>query len=807
MGYALALLGALLPAVQGSEVAELELGLAGPQPFVLHATLPVPPGTEHPGDGVSPFAVRTPTGEIVLAQTEVVSRYARSADGADVVELVARVPGNPGASAGDRARYDVLLQPHAQPAPPHVPTRLDLAFGPDGVPPIVQSFIAGPVSAYLYAEDVFGNIYLVDLLDGKRGRAITRYGATTAQLRMYDVLRPLLPKTGPSGTLPHLFGVHTYARTWSDEAVIGLDLRLHNGHDGYDQSDPLDDPLGAVWFRRLDVLLPTTWAVQFDVADPAQTPPLVLGAWTAWSIVAPRADGKPHYAPHQAQMSRRLVLSTAAATGRARDLLDHRGLAFARPDATGVAGTPWSWWNPATARYFPQRHRMPELGFLDSAALRGSLAAAFDVTRGYLLSGQGIGTYPVKANRLGWAHPYGVYYGGMTGGAGILLYEGVETLAGASNEGYRNHLLVHRMQSERQENVLYHRDGTPTRLELWLAGGTTNPHLPMAFYMTLLSGSSGDPFGFGSAPSFQASFVGANGLAPDYQAELDSFQPHDLEHLVRFTRTAKALVWLGNDALARDDLAMQAELARMSYIEYPSSAGGQVSSGTLLSDQLSVQANPAKGLSFGRAEGWTIDTVLAVYAGADDAWRARMRPWLDAIVQMVADGQIACSGFIQASQQPKFLDSQFRVRQAFEHSIVEHALWGLRETVYRDESPGHAALLRDVLIDALYSMISPESWSPALNGPWWHAAVGPPNVALPAYCGNQPADGHSTFIDTTQAWSSFAYGYELTNDPLFLQRASEMIGGDLYARLAQKGTNNIGNSAALVALVEQLLGP
>ena len=42
---------------------------------------------------------------------------------------------------------------------------------------------------------------------------------------------------------------------------------------------------------------------------------------------------------------------------------------------------------------------------------------------------------------------WGVAYGGMTGGLGIVIADGVETAYATSADGYRHAQLVHRMQS------------------------------------------------------------------------------------------------------------------------------------------------------------------------------------------------------------------------------------------------------------------------------------------------------------------------------------------------------------------------
>jgi hypothetical protein len=67
------------------EVAVFELGAPGEGTFILHGTLPLPEHVFPNGDGTDAFQVVDSNGVVVTAQTEIVSRYPNSADGADVV--------------------------------------------------------------------------------------------------------------------------------------------------------------------------------------------------------------------------------------------------------------------------------------------------------------------------------------------------------------------------------------------------------------------------------------------------------------------------------------------------------------------------------------------------------------------------------------------------------------------------------------------------------------------------------------------------------------------------------------------------
>jgi hypothetical protein len=117
-------------------------------------------------------------------------------------------------------------------------------------------------------------------------------------------------------------------------------------------------------------------------------------------------------------------------------------------------------------------------------------------------------------------------------------------------------------------------------------------------------------------------------------------------------------------------------------------------------------------------------------------------------------------------------------------------------------------MTRDVLVDSLYGFISDMAWSSG-NGPWRYTGVGPIDVTLPIWCSGAQMPGDAVTpndYETYQDWSSFAYAYEITGDPIFLERAHVQYGstGILLNRLMNSGTDNIENRSALLALMQHL---
>jgi hypothetical protein len=778
----------------GDTVGTFELAAPTLADFVLRGTLPVPPRTFPSGDGLVPLQVVDSDGSLVPAQVEIVSRYPAEADGADVVEVLAHVHTPSGTAPGDRIRYDVVYQPH--PADPFLPD------------PDVRALLSAPGSLLLRTRDVFGNLYTADLLsDARSGDGslrVLRNGSEAVQVATHASLLPVVPVGGPTGTLPHLMGVHAYVTKWADEPFFSLDLRIHDAHSGLDPADPGDDALGKLYFDSLELSVPDGWSVFNAFPDPWLDLPYVEGAARVFPIVKPISTGQMHVMPAMSQFQRRLVVVKDGLEARALACLREEGLGFCRAGPSPSGGELWSWWNPDTARYFPQRHRLPSLDHVGLGWLRGADAADLGVRSAQVLSGS-TGPWPAQSPGLGWAHPWGITAGGMVSGLEIDLYEGVTTACAASNAGYRLAQLVHRMLSDRQPNVLFDADGRPTRMEEWVAHSPQGDVLPIWWFGGPLLWAA-DPFGITTSPSFQRDAVAAQGRRPDWEQALLDYERIDAEHLIRYTRMAKVLAWLGNDALGKDDLRAQAEGVRLGYNMYRQDhyPQGIISTG-MYADRLYVDWRPGWGFSYGRAEGWGLDTMCASYSLGEPGWRALVRPWFDLVIDLLRDGQMDCTGIIQASYLGNVFNGQYRCRQSIEAAIVENAVVGMRESVFRGESAVKVTETNGVLERTLHAMISPLVWDSTDHGPWSMIADGPADTGLAPYCTYWPPDGNYNTADHYQVWSSYAYAYEITHDARFLDKAAEAMGGtDLQAMCQAMGANEIQNRAALLALVQTL---
>ncbi len=797
------------PLATGAVVTELETRSPSEATFVLRGTIPVPPGIYPRSDGLGAFTIHDFDGTPLETQTEIVGRYPNDADGADVVEVLARVRRNPTYAQGSQVRYEVRNTPRPARTAPGTAGVQDLSQGPEALAPIVQGFLADPLAIEITAYDCFGNAYVVHPLDGTGVARRMRYGTVQTELCVYQTMVPVQPVAGAQGTLPHSFGVHAYVSTFTGDEIVGLDLRLHDGHSGLDPGSALDDPLDTLYFQRIDVTVPDAFTVEQDFADPLFGATTIVNGRRTVSLVEPNADGTMHVMRWQGQMHRRLFLASAADRVKALSYLeDGTGLGFCvRGTDPSDGHAYWSWWNRGTARYFPQRYQLPSLDHVGAANLRSTLRGTYDWIRDHLVNGTGDGTYPIVVGNLGWSHPYGVAYGGMTGGSEIHISDGIESAESASTHGLVAVRATHRMQTDRQRTALYDLDGEPTAVEEWVLNGPNGPYVPFEHYV-LPNLALSDPFGVSSAPQFQIQYVEGTGREPAYYATYMSYDPYDYQHFVRYTRSAKVLAWLSNDSLAKDDLRMQAETFHLSYHTYANNSGGGAQANGMKAAMDFVSAVPGVGLPFGRGEAWGFDCAAAAFSSADVAWRAKTRPWFEDLAELVSDGQGACNGFLQATVTPKFFSGMYRGRQEIEQAISENMLQGVRESVFRGNDAARSDLVRDVLADSLYAFVSSMAWPSGQSAPASLTAVGPLDPTLGVWCSfSKMPSGGWTGLENYQNWSSFAYAYEITGDSFFLTKATQESGGGvLLSNLEQDGTNNLPNRAALLALAQRLSG-
>jgi len=798
--------GDYTPPSAGTTVGRFETVATDSQFFLLRGTLPLPAGALTDANATSPYAVLDWDGDVAWTQLEKVSRYPSSSQGYDVVELIAKVELPPGTTPGDRITYDVVtVGSGTSLAHPANTANSVLLAETTGLPTVVSDLINDPNSIMITSRDVFGHTYAQFPLDPSNARELKKYGPMQTELRTFGMMEPIAPVSGNSGTLPHMWGIHSYISTLQGEPVVLMNLRFNNGVIDA-TGDTNDDPVGKFYFDEIAVQVPPGWSVVQEFEDPGMGNVTTGGGYVKHQIVGELSGGKLHVFPSQGQMVRRIALCPNTVTDRARQILEEEGRAFCkRGEANGNEF--YSWWNESTARYFPQNFPLPSLEHNGLSTIRSRLVDDFNEYRGYHQTGTGAGNWPVKDGRFGWAHCWGVSYGGMTGGVEIHIFDGIRTAEAASIEGYRSFELHHRMLHDRHPVALYKPDGTHVRIQDVLVSASPKDYMPLSLF---IGPTSGDHFGFNNAsPEFQRTAVANQGKKPSYEDALLGYGYILGTHLIRATRSSKVLAWLGNDSMAKDDLFMQAELARMTHHRYPINTNGALSGSSMAYDAWYTETYPNNGYEFQRHEGWYADTMAAAYAMQTPAWRTEAKPWFEDFVKTAQAGQVSCSGLLYAKVNNKVLDAKYRGAQAYETSIANNGLVGIMETVLRGADTTHTAILSDVLTNFYQGFVSAQAWNYTLEAPYTMYAMGPTSDTAAVWCDASqiPSDGFSSGVSRYQTPSTLGYAYWHTGDTYFLDRAAAMFGGtDPLYELETQWLQNPENEAAALSAAQRWAG-
>jgi hypothetical protein len=821
--------------VELQTVAKMEVTLPARSPFVLHGTLPIPKGV-YPTDGArSPFAIvsHDAAHSLVPVQVEIVSRYPTGE--ADVIEITARVERDAQEQPGTQAAYSVVLRARDAGGDPAVPE----AGAELAVTPRVRQLLARDQRGRfgLRTRDVYGNAYWAELTGNAEDPSfgslrLVKSGPVVRTRRVYATMVPI-PHDKPLGPpLAHMMGVHAYITERAEDDCVSLDLRLNNGAiAGSRDVHDLEITLGIVYWRSVELVIPSGWSAVSQVGDPFLGTPYDEPGVRVIPIVRPYPDGKLHMMGPQAQFERRLALVPDALPGaqpeaqpggqpggglgararrqalgpeaRAKEELSNAGLAFCMR-AEGL----WSWFDPRTARYFPQRDLLASVDFFKrngksgKAAVRAMEAGELAEYRQAIETG-GVHGYYVTTPVMGWAHPWFVKEQGSPGGEGIAMFEGYYAAAAAARDGVSRLELLHRMNVSRQPEAAYDRFGDPVGYHQWLRA---DGRIPFDFRTN--GGIFMPPFLLpckrGPAASDQVRFVVAHDLRPPYDIgqpylpeekggsvldrseNLLAWWPHDDQHMVRYTKNTKALVWLANDALAKDDLVLSAELYHLMKHESPHVEASWSHGVTLKVWEDVVKKHPHQGVLLGREDAWGIDAMCAAYSVTDPAWRAANRAWFDRMSQLMLDASMS-NGMIQRFINIRLLgNTKYAVMQTFEALFLMHAIRCMNESVFRgvDEPRRHAT--EDLVVRGLDYLMwgrpwqrGPNSWQPDpahptlfLNGPRQGIAVAlNDDYATPPFCdaghwgpNYMPEDGFGSGIEIFHVWLPLDYAQEITNE-------------------------------------------
>ena len=102
------------------------------------------------------------------------------------------------------------------------------------------------------------------------------------------------------------------------------------------------------------------------------------------------------------------------------------------------------------------------------------------------------------------------------------------------------------------------------------------------------------------------------------------------------------------------------------------------------------------------------------------------------------------------------------------------------------------------------------AWTVGEPGPWNWTAVADSDDDSITYCSlaDMPAEWHETENELHLLWSSHAYAWEATGDPVFFQKLQdETYGGeDPLPNLLEQGLSHIENKAGLIGRLQKLAG-
>lgn len=787
----------------GRVVAEISLAAPEDQVFILEATLPVPPGTYMAGQTRIPLAYMVGRNE-VTTQLEVVSWYPDPEDGADVVELIGRVQRPDGAQPGDEIEFSVV--------------ETDLTSQPFVASQHVDRLLTTPGALRLTANDLHGNGYSVDLLAkvraGDNSISFPRRGTFITETRSHELMVPDAGSgTGSSAPYPHLLGVHVFARSYAHLDFLALDLTLHNGVFGRSAS-PLDDAICDAYFDSLDIHLPAGWTMAWAIDNAAYGPVRAEAGGSVQSILQPIRYGQFHNVPQQSQFNRRLIIArgdTAMAQGERLLRRETRGFCVPSDTPPNAITDPdnenWSWWNPITARFLTNNTRLPVLTHLTRDDITAELQSDYDRVSSQVRTGRD-GGYPMTFPAMGWAHPWGVQYGGMTGGDEIEMVPAIREAWSRTSVGLRFLDQLSKAYIDRQAAAIYQLDGTPPVVEehIHLEG---TPEAYIDGYFHLKPAYSDSYFGFNHANWSMAENAYLTARIPYYEKELKDFRPIDFAHHTRFLNPQLGLTWLANDSLAKLQLELASSLFRFSFHKYKNSFYNNVQGTGLLRRKLDIAAHPGRGASFGRPEAWALTGAIAHYVTShSNAKRNRMRVWLEDVARTAADGQSACTGNPTAVSIGKAFKGAYHARQSFEVGFMLNAAHSLRTSVLEGIRPGLAAIMRDYVIEGAYSTVRAPFWNMQANAQYRVIAVRPRFLHLPEFCFDIPENGYqdAPYFDKTTAMPAWAYAFQETRDGIFLQRATEALGqtGNPLVELEKFGTHLLYEIAPLLSTLQAL---
>jgi hypothetical protein len=659
-------------------------------------------------------------------------------------------------------------------------------------------------NVHLRAVDSFGNEYRGD----PEFVRIHRYGAVqvTAEWSMR-----LLPTDVDSPTnLEQLGAAQMWLSFRRDSNIIEVALNFHNASSQH--------PGWHLYFERLQLTIPELWGAVSMWPEPQAGEVFTFNGNIRVLPLIKRMPGpQMHFMEQRHERGFRYWLHPQGRLAKALELSERKGWAHAIDQVVNptTGERTWSFHNADTSGYFPQGLPMPDLSHVDG--LREGLISTKNALYNQISNAYSVGPGEAILLEDGFRNPYGVTYGGMTGGVNINPYQGMETLWSGQREGLLHAYAVMRCYNDRQPGAMYEDNGSsfdPTDPAYLDKDGTQ----PYRLYSNVFSTSYPNivhdaPWNWHSQDPFHEQYVEANNLVPAYRNPLVNFAPIDTQHMWRYSRMIKMLVYLDNDPLARRRMEAACELLRATYYDGPEGRLRGFLNG------------PGEiGGGFGREHAAAGDFAAAAYAMGRTQWRARWKPWFETYADSMDHIQ-SPGGIWMALTHGKVATSEplgdghvayFRSMRPNEHVYSMHALRGIQETVFGEDAdpPRHARARQMIKLGgrAMWRMLW--RWNEDLSGPngnglWDRVAVG--------QIGANPLMVRNHTHLPPQMWEpglaldSYRTGLGLTywlveERPLTAEMVDSLVTysgtTDFLGAAMSQGLNNIFNDCALLAFLQ-----
>ena len=706
----------------GIIVGAVRVELPMVEEFNIRFTMPVPQGTALNWPDKTEFAIEDYDGRFVLAQTESVSLYGN--DEPNVVELIALVHRDPNSQPGQMATYLVKKIPE-----------IDLPENNINLLKSAINTIRQDSTVKFQTTDVFGHVYEYAIGNlNETPKKVWASGPYINRVEVAGIMKNLnAPEGPPNGALENMHGIKVLLTAQVDRPYsLKVDVRIHNGLTDKSNTD--------LYYKDITVLIPNdsaSYSLTPKIKDPYWQDTQLTGDHTLTKIVKPHGGGL-HYFPERRQIVRSMILTQLGNTSEARAWFNLDGLGVIRDGYNDNNQRYYSWQSiPGIFSAGGVLPTLPNNAPLNS--LCQDQASDFEHYKQWMENGWGspdVGNsqydYYFLAPVMGAFHIHAFdKNGSATGGEEVLPHEGIGTATEGCKAWFYMADLKHHARIGRQ-NYWAKRDGTLPRVdEIKVVDETGLITHETTGYLTHVGVSAktelmnidkpNHPFNFKDAPTFQADYVDANSLIPDYKDLLDSFKPADFQHMIRDFYYLPMLIILTNNPLYKDSLDMLSNKFEFYFNEHPIHVNS-ANSAYVLNDGSSALSystlTPNNGRRFARGfwGGYALNEAHR-FATHDTTWRRSNLDWYS-FVNKLLDLTIMCSGFFQRinppHQQPVIGFETMAFAQFYEHTFIRLFARSAYEVHFRGSGlEDEISKMSDNIASLSYAYLSPVTINPA----------------------------------------------------------------------------------------------